>query len=141
MKPQTVQRIVWAASIIGLAVDVVTLVIVVSGWSGLSLAGAFVTTTATALMIATLALQATFLIVQMFPNGRAMVPVRMLGPDGWIFVIVSTAIPGVVWQNLGALAIPFMRVITPGFASPLLMCLLLIAGRQVQVRRMVANRA
>ena len=96
MRQKTVQRIVWVATIIGAAVDVVALVIVASAWSGLSVSGAFVKTTATAVMIATLALQATFVIVQLFPNGRAMVPVRMFGPDGWEFVIVSTAIPSVL---------------------------------------------
>lgn len=140
MKQQTVQRIVWTASYIGLAVNVATLVIVVSAWSGLSLSGAFITTTATALMIATLALQATFLIMQMFPNGRAMVPVGMLGPDGWSYVIISTAIPGALWHDLAELAIPFMGLIMPGFTTPLFTCVLLFVGRLVQQRRMAAIR-
>ncbi len=140
MKQKTFQRIVWVASIIGLAVDVVALVIVASAWSGLSVSGAFVTTTATAVMIATLALQATFVIVQLFPNGRAMIPVRMLGPDAWEFVIVSTAIPGVLWHELAKLAIPSMRLIMPGFTTPLFTCLLFLVGRLVQQRRIAAIR-
>lgn len=135
MKQQTVQRIVWAASYIGLAVDLATVVIVVMAWSGLSLTGVFVTTTATALMVATMALQATFLIVQQFPNGRAMVPVPMLGSDGWFWVIVSTSIPGVLWHNLAALAVPFMRLIMPGFTTPLFTCLLFTIARGIQLRR------
>jgi len=140
MKQKTVQCIVWAASIIGLAVDVVALVIVASAWSGLSVSGAFVTTTATAVMIATLVLQATFVIVQLFPNGRATVPVGALGPDGWSYVIISTAIPGALWHDLGALADPFMRVIMPGFITPLFISLLLLIGRVMQQRRMAAIR-
>jgi hypothetical protein len=140
MKQKTVQSIVWAASIIGLAVDVVALVIVASAWSGLSVSGAFVKTTATAVMIATLALQATFVIAQVFPNGRAMVPVRMFGPDAWEFVIVSTAIPGVLWHELAELAIPSMRLIMPGFTTPLFTCLLFLVGRVMQRRRMAAIR-
>lgn len=138
MKQQTVQRIVWTASYIGLAVDVATIVIVASAWSGLSLTGAFFTTTATVLMIATLALQATFLIMQLFPNGRGMVPVPKLGPDGWLWVIASTAIPGVLWHNLAALAVPFMGLIMPGFVTPLLNCLLLAVARRVQLRNLAA---
>jgi hypothetical protein len=141
MKPEIVKRIVWTASYIGVAVDVASLVIAVSAWSGLSLSGSFVTTTATALMIATLALQATFVIVQLFPNGRAKVPVPVLGLDGWFFVITSTAIPGVLWHNLAALAFPFMRLIMPGFATPLLTGVLLMGGRLVQRRRMAEIRA
>jgi len=140
MKQQTVQRIVWAASYMGLAVAVAAIVIVVAAWSGLSLSGAFFTTTATALMIATLALQFTFIIVQLFPNGRAIVPVGMLGPDGWSFVIISTAIPGVLWRNLAELAIPSMQLM-PSFATPLFTCLLLFIGREIQKRRMAAIRA
>ena len=140
MKQQTVQRIVWAASIIGLAVDVAALGIVASAWSGLSVSGSFVTIMATAVMIATLALQVTFVIVQLFPNGRAMIPVRMLGPDGWEFVIVSTALPGVLWHSLAPLAIPFMRLIMPGFITPLFTSLLLLVGRVIQQRRMAAIR-
>ncbi len=141
MKEQTVQRIVWTASYIGLAVDVATLVMVGSVWSGHSLTGAFVTSTATALMIATLALQATFVIVQLFPNGQAIVPGRMLGPDGWTFVIATTMMPGGLWHNLAALAIPSMRLIMPGFTTPLLTCLLLLIVRRLQQRRFMAIRA
>jgi len=140
MKEQTVQGIVWTASYIGLAVDVATLVMVGLVWSGHSLTGAFVTSTATALMIATLALQTTFVILQPFPNGQAIVFGRMLGPDGWAFVIASTAIPGVLWHNLAALAIPSMRLIMPGFTTPLFMCLLLLIARRLQQRRFTAIR-
>jgi hypothetical protein len=138
MKQKTVQRIVWVASSIGLAVDVVALVIVASAWSGLSVSGAFIKTTATAVMVATLALQVAFVIVQLFPNGRAMVPVRMFGADAWEFVIVSTAIPGVLWHELAELALPSMRLIMPGFTTPLFTSLLLLVGRLVQQRRMTA---
>ena len=140
MKEQTVQRVVWTASYIGLAVDVGTLVIVGSAWSGHSLTGAYVVSTATALMIATLALQATFVMVQLFPNGQAIVSGRMLGPDGWSFLIASTVIPGVLWHNLAALAIPSMRLIMPGFTTPLLTCLLLLVVRRLQLRRFTAIR-
>lgn len=137
MKQETVRRTVWTASIIGLVVDIATIVIVASAWSGLSPSGAIVATTATALMIATLALQATFIIVQMFPNGRTMVPVGLLGPDGWSYVIISTAIPGVLWRNLAEMAIPSMLHM-PAFATPLFTCLLLLIGREIQKRRMAA---
>jgi hypothetical protein len=140
MKQKTVQRIVWAASIIGLAVDVVALVIVVSAWSGLSVSGPFVTATATAAMIATLALQATFVIMQLFPNGRATVPVGMFGPDGWSYVIISTAIPGALWHELAALAFPYMRLIMPGFITPLFISVLLLVGRVMHQRRIAAIR-
>jgi hypothetical protein len=140
MKEQTVQRIVWTASYIGLAVDVATLVMVGLVWSGHSFTGAFVTSTATALMIATLALQGIFIVMQLFPNGQAMVPGRLLGPDGWSFVIASTAIPGVLWHNLAALAIPAMRLIMPGFTTPLLTCLLLLVVRRLQQRSFGAIR-
>ena len=140
MQQKNVKRIVWAASIVGLVVDVVTLVVVVSAWSGLALPHAFVTTTATMLMIATLALQATFIIVQLFPNGRAMVSVRFLGPDGWFLVVTSTTIPGALWHSLGELAIPFMRLIMPGFATPLFLSVLLMGGRLLQMRHESATR-
>ncbi|HXG69617.1 MAG TPA: hypothetical protein VNJ04_03280 [Gemmatimonadaceae bacterium] len=141
MSQQTVQRIVWGAAYTGLVVDVAAIVIAVSVWSGLSVSGAFSTAAATAVMIATLALQLTFVTVQMFPNGRAVVPVPNLGPDGWFWVILSTAIPGVLWHTLADLAIPGMRLIMPGFATPLLTCLLLLVGRRMQLRRRAEARA
>jgi hypothetical protein len=64
----------------------------------------------------------------------------MFGPDAWEFVIVSTAIPGVLWHELAELAIPSMRLIMPGFTTPLFTCLLLLVGRLMQQRHIAAIR-
>jgi hypothetical protein len=87
-------------------------------------------------MIATLTVQLTFVLMQMTPNGRAMVAVPGLGHDGWFFVIASTLLPGALWSNLAAQAAPFMRLIMPGLTTPAVVALLLLIGRGVQQRRM-----
>lgn len=149
MKQQTVRRIVWMAACIGLVVDIVAYAIVVPTWTGHPVTGAFVTTTATAVMLATLALQVTVLILQIFPNGGAMIPAPMFGDDGLLFVIASTGIPGVLWYNLAALADPFMRVnviqvlspataIASAFLTPLFTSLLLLVFRLNQRSRFKA---
>jgi hypothetical protein len=136
MKVQTVRRVVSTAAIVGIAIDVAAVAIFVAERSGRS--GSFITAAATVAMIATLMLQATFVVVQLFANGRAMIPLRWLGPDGWFVVIASTAIPGVLWPNMAAMAVSSMRVVMPGFVTPLVVCVLLLFGRTVQQRRLRA---
>jgi hypothetical protein len=141
MKNDTVRAIVSVAAYTGLALDAATLAIVVPAWMGHPLTSALVTAVATVVMIATLALQLAFIIVQMIPGGRAMVAVPGLGYDGWFFAIVSTVLPGVLWSNLAAQAAPFMRLIMPGFTTPAMIALLLMVGRGVQQRRLRAARS
>jgi len=141
MRHDTVRSVVRVAAYTGLALDAITLAIVVPAWTGHAFTGALVTAIATAVMIATLALQLAFIIMQMVPGGRAMVPVPGLGYDGWFFAIVSTALPGAVWSNLAAQAAPFMRLIMPGFTTPLVIALLFMIGRGAQQRRLRALRS
>ncbi len=149
MKPQTVRRIVWAAAYIGLLIAVGTITIAVPVWLGRPILSPLVTTVATALMVATLALQATILIALLTARGRAMVPVPMLGDDGWIFAIVSTSFPGIVWDILATQAAPFMastmfEMVSPATAvasalvSPVGTSVLLLVLRVEQQRRMKA---
>lgn len=137
MQRSTVARIVRASVVAGLALQVATIVVVGLA-SSQATSGPFIGPTASAAMIVTLALQAIYLVVQLAPNGRAHVPVLTKTDDGWMIAILCTALPGVLWHNLGALAGHPLDQIMPGFVTPLLVSALLLIGRLVQLRRVRA---
>lgn len=71
----------------------------------------------------------------LIPNGRTPVSVGKLGPNGLLWIIVSTTIPGVLWHYLAGLAAAPMRDIMTGFVTPLFLSVLLIFSWEVQSRR------
>lgn len=139
MKVENVQRLVRVASYIGLALQLATIALWIPAWSGRTPSGTFPMVTATTVMVGTLALQLLFILVPLIPNGRTPVAVGKLGPDGLMWIIVSTMIPGVLWHYLAGLAAPPMRDIMTGFVTPLFLTVLLLISREVQNRR--ANTA
>jgi hypothetical protein len=89
---------------------------------------------AISIMIITLLLPLAFVVAQLFPSGREPVPVSGFGHDAWASVIVFTAMPGVLWSRLGALAGAPVNLLMPGFVTPLVISVILLLGRQVQQR-------
>lgn len=134
MKQHSVRRVVRVAVLTGFVLQGATLAIAALTWNGRT-GSSFISSAAAFVMVVTLALQATFVVVQQLPNGRALVPVFASKDDGWTLVILSTGLPGVFWHTLGTLAGPPMSQIMPGFATPLFLSLLLLIGRQVQLSR------
>ena len=127
------RRIALAASILALMTGVAAIGILLCKWMGIS--GAAITTVATGAMIATLGLQIAFVAVQAFQNGRQPIALRGMGPDAWFTVLVITAIPGVAWSSLAALALPPMQLLLPNPVTPLVNVLLLIVFRELRQRR------
>lgn len=116
--------------VLGLAVWLGPPVIAALDWAGVP--KAFLGTAATTIMVVTLAVQLAFLLTQMLPEGRQLIPIRFLGPDAWFAITTATMMPGVLWHYLAGLAAPFMRGIMPGFVTPALTALLFMIGRLVQ---------
>ena len=93
---------------------------------------------ASAVMIMTILLQVVYVLVQgTISNGRTPVRVRFLGPDAWLMILLSTALPGVLWQPLGELALPPMRLVMPGYFTPLGVVLLLLIAVTLRPSRPV----
>jgi hypothetical protein len=134
MTQKTIARIVWTTTVTGMIVGGAAVVLAALHLNGHT-RGPLVTAAANVVMVLTLAVQATYLVVQLFPNGRTFVPVFTPTGDGWLFAIMTTGWGGVVWDDLGALAGPPMSHILPSPVSPLFNCLLLLIGRMVQLRR------
>ena len=137
MQLRTVGRIVRATVIVGIILQAATIAIAALAFAERG-GTPFVSTAATVVMVATLALLATFVVVQLFPNGRAHVPVLTATNDGWTLTIMSTMVPGALWHPLGDLAGSPMNLIMSGFATPLFLSLFLVVGRQLQLRRLRA---
>jgi hypothetical protein len=138
MMPRSIRLIIWSSLIIGLVVDAVTVVVVAIGRDGVPTS--LVSHVAAGVMVATLALQATFVLVQLLPGGRLATPIG-LDADGWMLVIMTTGIPGAFWHILGTIAGEPMGSIMPGFVTPLFNCVLLLAARLVQLRRAAPTSA
>ena len=133
MSHSTFRRIAIVATVLALITSVATLAIVISSWMGMTNRSTPIAATAT--MVLTLGLQFTFLAIQAFRNGRAPIAIKTMGPDAWNTVVVMTAIPGAVWHQLAALALPPMQLIMPGYMTPLFNALLLMVVRELQKRR------
>lgn len=139
MRHPTFRRIALLASVLGLINNVAAPTILLCSWLGAS--GRVIAVSATAEMVLTLALQIGFVAVQAFQDGRTPVAIRMMGPDAWLTVLVLTALPGVLWHYLAALAFPPMQLIMPSYVTPLFNVLLLMIVRMVQQRRDATIRA
>lgn len=121
---------------------IVCLVVALAEWFGsLAVAGLVwtghspqSTIVPTAIMIASLAIQVAFVIAQMLPEGRSLVTIRYFGPDAWYATIILNMMPGVFWHLLAGVAAPSMRMIMPGFVTPVVTGLLLMIGRLIQQR-------
>ena len=89
---------------------------------------------ASGIMIITLLLPLAFVAAQFVPEGRAGVPVKGFGVDAWISVITFTTMPGVMWYRLGDLAGRPVNLLMPGFVTPLIIAVIMLFGRQRQLR-------
>lgn len=127
------RRIAVAATVLGLLVNAGAPAILLGAWLGIS--GPIIALAATGVMIVTLGLQIAYVAVQAFAGGRTPIPVRAMGPDAWLVVIILTALPGVLWHRLAALALAPMQLIMPGFVTPLVNVLLLVLAREILQRR------
>jgi hypothetical protein len=134
MKTHTIRQILITAITAVLMIDVGSVVVALCKWNSVSFP--FIAVLATTVMIGTILLQLVAVILQTFPTGRTPVNLPVIGPDAWLFLVVSTALPGVFWHVIAAEAIPVMRLVMPGYATPLLFAVLLQAGRMLQQRRM-----
>ena len=112
--------------------------ILLCSWLGLS--GTFLVIAATTVMVLTLALQIGYVVLQIFPQGRTPVAIPVMGPDAWLTVLISTALPGVLWHYLAALALPPMQLIMPSFVTPVFNVVLLLLARELQQRRSASLR-
>jgi hypothetical protein len=139
MSHLTFRRIALLATVLGIIANLGAPAILLCSWLGMS--DAFIAVGATSVMILTLALQIAFVAMQAFQNGRTPIPVRMMGPDAWLTVIILTALPGVLWHRLAALALPPMQLIMPGYVTPLVNVVLLVLVREAQQRRSAGVRA
>ncbi len=90
---------------------------------------------ATTLMVVTLGLQLLYIVMPMIPNGRTVVSVGRFGPDGMLWIIMSTMLPGVVWHYLAGLAASPMRYLMTGFVTPLYLSTALLVAYVWQQRR------
>jgi hypothetical protein len=139
MTYSTARRIALVATVLGIISNLGAPTILLCSWIGMS--GPFIALGATSVMILTLALQIAFVTVQAFPNGRTPIPIQMMGQDAWLTVIILTALPGVLWHYLAALALPPMQLIMPGYVTPLVNVVLLVIVRAAQQRRSAGVRA
>jgi hypothetical protein len=133
MNYPALRRIALLASVLALITSVVSIVVAISSWMGMS--SVLTPVAATTAMVLTLALQFAFLALQAFRNGRAPIAIRTMGPDAWNTVVVMTAIPGAVWHQLAAVAPSPMQLIMPGFVTPLFNVPLFVILRELQKRR------
>ena len=133
------RQIALLATVLGWLNFVAAPAILVCSWLGVS--GGVIAVAATIAMILTLALQIAFVTVQAFQDGRTPVAIRTMGPDAWFGILVVGALPGVLWHNLAAVAIPPMQLIMPGYVTPLFNIVLLLAAREYQQRRSASARA
>ena len=133
------RRLALSATVLGLLNNVAAPTILLSSWLGMS--GRFIAVAATTVMILTLALQIAFVTVQTFQDGRTPIAIRVMGPDAWLTVLILTALPGVLWHHLAALALPPMQLLMPSYVTPLFNVVLLIAVRELQKRRSAGIRA
>jgi hypothetical protein len=133
MSHPTLRRIALLASVLAFVISVYSLVVLI--YAVMERSSALMPLAATAVMVLTLALQVVFLAVQAFPNGRAPIAIRGMGPDAWNTVIVMTAIPGAAWHQLAAVAFPPMQLIMPGYVTPLFNAVLFMFVRELQKRR------
>ena len=132
MRYSIMRQFTLACLALSLAVFLASLAIEVMRFSGS--AAAFGAPAATAVMIITLALQLSFVLLQVIPEGRQLVNARYFGPDVWLTIVTFTLMPGVAWHTLGGLSAPFMRSVMPGMATPAVTGTLLMLGRIIQQR-------
>ena len=130
MRQTFMRQFTMVCLVLGLAVWLGPLVIAALDWAGVPATS--LGTAATAIMVTTLAVQFAFIVTQILPEGRRLIPVRFLGPDAWLAIVTATMMPGVLWHYLAGLSAPFMRGIMPGFVTPALTALLFMIGRLVQ---------
>ena len=130
MSHPVLRRIALLATVLALINIVGAPTILLCSWLGIS--GTSIAVAATSVMILTLALQVGFVAVQMFPDGRTPIAIRIMGPDAWVTVLIMTALPGVLWHYLAALAFPPMSLIMPGYMTPLFNVVLLLIARGLQ---------
>ena len=133
------RKIALLATVFGWLNFVAAPAILLCSWLGVS--GGVIAVAATIAMILTLALQVAFVAVQACQGGRTPVAIRTMGPDAWFTILVLTAVPGALWHNLAAVAIPPMQLILPGYVTPLFNIVLLLAVRELQQRRSASARA
>lgn len=139
MSQPVFRKIALLATVLGWLNFVAAPAILLCSWRGVS--GGVIAVAATIAMILTLALQVAFVAVQAFQGGRTPVAIRTAGTDAWFTILVLTAVPGVLWHNLAAVAIPPMQLIMPGYVTPLFNIVLLLAARELQQRRSASARA
>ena len=133
MDSRTFRQIALMASILAAITNLGAPAVLGLSWMGMS--GPPIAIAATAVMILTLALQIAFVVLQTFPGGRTPIAIRTMGHDAWITIIVLTALPGVLWHYLAAIALPPMQLIMPGFITPLANVVLFVIARELYHRR------
>ena len=133
------RQIAFSATILAWINSIAGPTILLCSWLGMS--GMPIAFAATTVMILTLALQVAFVAVQAFQEGRAPVAIRTMGSDAWFTILVFTAIPGVLWHNLAALAFPPMQLVLPGYITPVFNVVLLLIVRELRQRRGAGARA
>ena len=139
MDSRAFRQIALMASIIAAITNLGAPAVLGLSWMGMS--GPPIAIAATTVMILTLALQVAFVVLQIFPGGRTPIAIRMMGHDAWITIIVLTALPGVLWHYLAAIALPPMQLIMPGFITPLANVVLFVIARELYHRRSAKVRA
>jgi hypothetical protein len=132
MRQQPMRQFTITCLILSVAAFLGSIIVAVLGAT--STAPATLRIPAISIMIITLLLPLAFVVAQLFPAGREPVRVRGFGHDAWASVIVFTAMPGVLWSRLGALAGAPVNLLMPGFVTPLVISVILLLGRQVQQR-------
>ena len=141
MRQHTMRRYTITCLILGVAVFFGSIIVPVLAATGT--APASLKVAAISIMIVTLLLPVAFVVAQMFPVGREPIAVRGFGHDAWLTVIVATAMPGVAWTRLGALAGRPVNLIMPGLVTPVVIAVIFLFARQLQQRniRGLAERA
>ena len=132
MRQQIMRQFVIACLILGVTVFLGSLVVPLLAATGTPPAS--LKLAASSIMIITLLLPLAFILAQFVPEGRVGLPVKGFGSDAWLGVITFTTVPGVNWSRLGSLAGAPINLLMPGFATPLIIALILLAGRQHQLR-------
>lgn len=133
MDSRTFRQIALLASILAALTNLGAPAVLGVAWMGMS--GTPIAIAATTVMILTLALQLAFVVLQMLPGGRTPIAIRAMGHDAWLTIIVLTALPGVLWHYLAAIALPPMQLVMPGFMTPLGTVVLFILARELYLRR------
>ena len=134
MSTRTLERFTMACVAVAVVLFVASPIVVMPAIAEL-LPRAVLMPLASAIMLATLAIQLSFLLIQFVPDSRRVILLPRVGGDAWFFILVVTMMPAVSWHDLAKLADPVFLPLGGGVSITLITALVLSLCRLYQLRR------